>query len=208
MAKKKDAPAVEAPFKQVNDIVETGLTKLKRMQHANLQPIKTDADYALRGVTLREVQALVKAATEERTNIVKPINEGVKRINEFFKKLTAPAEEFANELKQSMVDFQEQKRQAALKEAEAQAKKLEKKSPEAAQDLRNAAAVRQVVPPVEGVQFRRTWTFEITDESLVPREFLVIDEAKLRKYAQAMQDTAKVPGVHFFQTTGIAASAS
>jgi len=54
---------------------------------------------------------------------------------------------------------------------------------------------------VRAVQsFRRTWHFEIVDEAEVPRDFCIIDEAKLRRYAVAMKGSGKVPGVRFFYT--------
>jgi hypothetical protein len=54
---------------------------------------------------------------------------------------------------------------------------------------------------VRAVQsFRRTWKYEVVDLALVPREFLVVDLAKLGSYARAMKDSANVPGVRFFYT--------
>ncbi len=48
--------------------------------------------------------------------------------------------------------------------------------------------------------FRRRWTFEVVDESEVPREFCAIDTVKSRTaWAIAMKGfLAKVPGVRFF----------
>jgi hypothetical protein len=64
-----------------------------------------------------------------------------------------------------------------------------------------AAPPPHVVLPneVKAVQsFRRRWTFDVVDESEVPREFCAIDTVKLGRYAIAMKDSAKVPGVRFF----------
>lgn len=207
-AKKKATVQVNAPMKQANDVVETGLVKLRRLQHASLQPIKSDAEYALRGVTLREAQALIEAAEEERTKIVKPINDGVKNLNEFFRKLTAPAKEFVGAVKNDMLEYQEKRAEAEREKAEKEAKKLEKKSPEAAADLRAAAEMRAAPPAVQGIETRKMWTFEIENEADIPREFLMVDEQKLRKYAVAMKDTANVKGVRFFEKSIMAASAS
>jgi hypothetical protein len=52
---------------------------------------------------------------------------------------------------------------------------------------------------VKAVQsFRRRWTFEVTDEAAVPREFCAVDHVKLGRYATAMKTSAAVPGVRFF----------
>ena len=49
-----------------------------------------------------------------------------------------------------------------------------------------------------GQTFRRRWTFEVVNEAEVPRDFLLVDTTKLGRYATAMKDSAKVPGVRFF----------
>ena len=203
----KKTQVIAAP-KDAQNAVDTGLKQLERIQRATVVTIKDDVGYATAGEALRQVKALIEQAEDERTNIVKPINDGVKRINEFFKKLTAPAKAYEAELKIGLVHYQDTKRQLEMEKAEKEAKRLEKRSPEAAADLRQAAAERAVVPAVEGVGLRKTWTYEIEDEAAIPREFLMVDEKKLRAYAVAMKDSAKVAGVRFKEVTGIAASAS
>lgn len=47
------------------------------------------------------------------------------------------------------------------------------------------------------------WKHTVIDESLVPREFLMVDDAKLRKYATAKKESAKVPGVQFYPEKGM-----
>lgn len=54
------------------------------------------------------------------------------------------------------------------------------------------------VKPIQ--KFNRTWHFEVTDPAEVPRDFCVIDTAKLGRYATNMKDTARVPGVRFYFT--------
>ncbi|HWP69550.1 MAG TPA: hypothetical protein VNM36_00555, partial [Gemmatimonadaceae bacterium] len=49
-----------------------------------------------------------------------------------------------------------------------------------------------------GQTFRRRWTFEVVNEAEVPRDFLMLDTTKLQRYAVAMKDSGKVPGVRFF----------
>jgi hypothetical protein len=65
-----------------------------------------------------------------------------------------------------------------------------------------AAPPPMVVLPNEvkatGQSFRRRWTFEVVTESEIPREFLVVDAVKLGRYATAMKDSGKVPGVRFY----------
>jgi len=53
------------------------------------------------------------------------------------------------------------------------------------------------------VKFRRIWKWKYsTDEAralqLIPREFLCVDTVRLNKYATAMRESGKVPGVTFY----------
>lgn len=48
---------------------------------------------------------------------------------------------------------------------------------------------------VKGITKR--WTFEITDESLVPREYLMVDEKKIREVVTA--GSRSIPGIRIFQ---------
>jgi len=59
-----------------------------------------------------------------------------------------------------------------------------------------------VVPqstPKASTVIRKMWTARVVNEALVPRQYLIVDEAKLRKQALATGDSVAVPGVEFFQ---------
>jgi hypothetical protein len=97
---------------------------------------------------------------------------------------------------------------------EAKAKLAEAKTAEAAiQSLPTLEIPRaHVAPPAPlksasgGVSTRKVWTFEITDEAAVPRDYLVVDETKIR---QAMRDGAReIPGVRIYQDDQLAVRAS
>lgn len=49
---------------------------------------------------------------------------------------------------------------------------------------------------------RTVWKFEVTDANLVPREFLIVDETKIRKAMNA--GLRELPGVRFYEDTQIA----
>ena len=58
-------------------------------------------------------------------------------------------------------------------------------------------------PQAQGVHYRELWSCEIVDPALVPNEFKIVDESKLKRYAVAMKEQAAVPGVRFFFTKQI-----
>jgi len=47
----------------------------------------------------------------------------------------------------------------------------------------------------QGVTLRDNWSFEIVDESLIPREFLKPDEVKIRSVVIAQKDKTNIPGI-------------
>lgn len=79
-------------------------------------------------------------------------------------------------------------------------------------EVRAATVVAPVVsretPKVAGVATREVWRFEITDPSLVPRQYLVVDEAKVRRVVQALKSDAGIPGVRVWSERQLAAGAA
>ena len=75
-----------------------------------------------------------------------------------------------------------------------------------------AATVAPVViteaPKVAGVTMRQVWRFTIDDESKVPREFLKVDESKVRRYVEAMKADARIAGVRIYTESQVAARAA
>ena len=60
-------------------------------------------------------------------------------------------------------------------------------------------------PAVEGVSFRESWGYEVTDETLIPREYLCVDHGKLRRVITALKADAKIPGIRAIKSTSVAA---
>jgi hypothetical protein len=65
--------------------------------------------------------------------------------------------------------------------------------------------VAPTVRPISGISIRKIWTFRIVDAIQIPREYLLVDEPKLRKLAVAMKESAKVPGVVFYSEDSMSA---
>lgn len=98
--------------------------------------------------------------------------------------------------------LEEEKKRIEGEEAARKAREeLEKQALEEA-----AAREKQIIPPppipekakTEGLTFRENWTFEIVDESQIPREYLVPDPVKIRKVVQVMKDKTNIPGIRVF----------
>lgn len=93
-----------------------------------------------------------------------------------------------------------QAEEAALREAAAA---------EAAGDSEAAEAIMSepvAAPPVilpsstprTGVTFREVWKFRITDERLIPRQYLMPDAKKIGGVVRAMRDGTQIPGIEVY----------
>jgi len=69
--------------------------------------------------------------------------------------------------------------------------------------------VEEVAPPapkvtVQGASVRENWNFEIVDESLIPREYMMPDTVKIRRVVKAMKKETKIAGVRVFDAGTVA----
>lgn len=69
--------------------------------------------------------------------------------------------------------------------------------------IQTEAPVIPAKPVSPGTYLRETWTYEVVNEALVPREYLMVDKEKLRGYVTYQKENAKVPGVRFFSTKSV-----
>ncbi len=58
--------------------------------------------------------------------------------------------------------------------------------------------VQADVPKVAGLSYREDWKHEITDEKLLPREYLMPDFSKITKIVRALKNTTDIPGVRVY----------
>lgn len=242
---------------------------------------KTSCDKA--NLTLKELKFWEKKIEEKRKEMVGPLNDQVKRINEYAKTVTAPLATPESHLKAQLMAYErllEKEREEQRRiEREAQAKReaearavidkqqaearalIAKQQAEAAEAARqaqeDAEALAMFAEPDESEQIKakaeqeakeiaakaeaetariqaeahmqaqktefeakqahwdvskdikankvigatRRWTFEVLDESLLPREFLIADEKKIRTAMHA--GAREIPGVRIFQELSI-----
>jgi hypothetical protein len=217
-------------------------TEIAELETRAALPVNSPAEYESAVDLLRHVKAAQKRLELTRTGMTGPLNETLRRINDFFR---GPGDRLLaaeRSLKAGLVAFDqaqeririeaqrradEEARQARAKaEAEAaagraaEAAKLQARAEvrveraEAKADALQTAATMAVAPVVQsarpkvaGVATREVWTFRVEDETKVPREFLTIDESKLRRYVAAMKGDAKVAGVRIYSERQVAARA-
>lgn len=166
----------------------------------------------------REEQRRVEAAAAaERARLAALQREEERKAREKAEALRREQEEAARRAREAEAAGRaEEARKAAAEAAKlaAQAVKVEEKSADKIEtlQLREAMVVAPVVereaPKVAGVSTREVWRFEVLDAAQVPRQYLAVDEAKIRKVVQALKADAQIPGVRVWSERQLAAGAA
>lgn len=184
----------------------------------------TDAASAEKGADLAKwFRVLFKKIEEERTSLVKPLNDHVKMINGRFKSTTSRLEHGQGIIDRKLLAFNkaeedrrrkeaEEARKAAEEEALRRAIALEAKGEEGAasaviDDAIVAPAPVQKVGAVRGdfgsvATVRKIWTFEVEDLAKVPVEFLEVVAPKVNAAIKAGE--RNIPGLRIYEKDSIA----
>lgn len=210
------------------DVIAIG-PKVHEATTAARVEIKTPAQFKSAGEWLKTVKGLLKKIEDARTRITKPINESLREVNNQARQQSQPLLDAELAIKRSMGAYtselerlrrEEQRRadEAARREQEklqAQAAKaVASGKMEKAEHLEHRAAsvvapvIQREAPKVSGITTREFWKFEVTDPSVVPREYMSVDETKIRKVVQALKGDARIAGVRVYPDTQIAAGAN
>jgi hypothetical protein len=164
--------------------------------------IQNQEDFELAGEALKWIKERWKNLEERRTRMTKPINEGLRQINDFFRPAKDPLERAEAILKSKVGAY-------TLAQREAQAKAMQEAAAavQAGQRDQAAALVQATAPTpqIKGIAVKAKWAFRVVNEALVPREYLSVDPVKLEKaiwYADTERTPPRpIPGIEFFLET-------
>lgn len=67
------------------------------------------------------------------------------------------------------------------------------------------APIAKATPKVAGVSIRKRFAFRIVNEAAVPRQYLSVNESKIRAVVSALGQAANIPGVQVYEETSVAA---
>ncbi len=192
----QDAPAPQSDHHaEVLAIVEPVRNEAEKNAHAlSTIVITSQAMLENAGELLQETKAKFKQLESERTKVTKPLLDAKRQIDSWFDPAKSALRQLEATLKGAMsayVTEQEQRRLEAL-----QLGKHEE-----------ALATEQPVMP-SGISTRTSWRFNVIDASKVPREYLVLDMAKIQAHVSVHKSNSSIPGIEAVPETGIAARAS
>jgi hypothetical protein len=190
--------------------------------HASMLTVKDDASFKAGGEMLLEIKRIAKTVDDRFKEPVSLANKAHKALTALRDSVLSPFGQAESMIKRKLGTYQEEverrrreedERNRREAQAKAEAERMAKAEKEMdrgdlkAAEKTLAAPLAPVVTRVEtpeppkmaGLSFRDEWKFEITDPDLIPREYLMVDESKLRKVVKALGKTAaNIPGIRVF----------
>jgi len=176
--------------------------------------VNTDADMATAAQAVVKLHLFNKKAEELRKEKTAPLNAQVKWWNDQFKILTDPIGQLERTINSKVFAYRQLVEEARRKE-QARQDALAAKRMERAEAKGITPAIPEIVAPIVAgpekrietdmakVSFTENWTFQITDETLIPREYLMVDESKIRKVVKALKADTKIAGIKVFDQGGV-----
>ena len=189
---------------------------------AAMLTVKDDASFTVGGEMLLEIKKRAKLVEERFAEPVSAANKAHKALTALRDSVLAPFRSAETTIKGKLGTYQAEVEQARRIEAERLRKQAEAQAEadriQKAQDLMDKGdlkaceqtlnapiapvAIKVVTPEppkVAGLSFREEWDFEIVDSALVPSEYKIVDEVKLRKVVKALGKAASnINGIRVF----------
>lgn len=156
--------------------------------------INNDEQYVVEGARLKEIKNLLRSIEEKERELEAPLKLALQYIkNDVFKPYIERLKKLETKIKNEISIYDDKKK----KEEEERRKNLEeafkKTNPEISEDI--SIITNNTTPKVAGVRISYRYDFEIVDENLIPREFLKVDDVKLRRVINALKEETKIPGI-------------
>ncbi len=164
-------------------------------------PCENDQDLADLGEILQSVRISFKSLEEKRTSITKPLNAAKQAVDAMFKPAKDLLESAESTIRAKINDYATRKENARLATL-AEARRL------AAMNQAPAVTVTAPVVPAPqaataSVYFKPSWTYEIVNPELIPRQFLAVNDAAVRSHLAPFahaDSVPEVPGLKFTKT--------
>ncbi len=176
--------------------------------------IKTEDDRLKASEIIVSLKKKYDTLEENRTSLVKPLNDHVKFINAQFKPFTEKLDSGISALKRGVANYLLEEERKAKEKEEKELAKLKAKN-----EKREAEGKAPIIKTIESAERpasvahtqggktggRKVWKFEVIDSSLVPAEFLSPDVDKIKQ--AVANGSREIAGVKIYEDIIISASA-
>jgi hypothetical protein len=216
-------------FAKAPEVIEAGEIVANISTLTKDYRITTPEAYAQGAEQLKLVKGAQKKIEALQDAITRPMNAALKAARDLFRPRLEAIAAAETTIKRELVRFQdEQDRQRreeqrkADERAEAERQRLarlEQKAIERGDEQKAATfqeraatvvapVIQREAPKVSGIATREAWKFQVEDPALIPREYLMVDEAKIRKVVVALKGDTKIAGVRVYAEKVLAAGAA
>ncbi len=157
--------------------------------------ISDDEDMEIAVNLLGGIATAKKRVEKQRKFFVEPLNWQVKKINELFHNFTDPLLKAERIIKQKVAAYhveKEKKAQEEMAKALAEAQKGDEIMPVIIPDQPE----KTVRAPTGSATIKKVWTFQVENPALVPEQYKVVDERKIR--AAVAFGIREIPGVRIY----------
>lgn len=178
---------MESQLKQEETAAQTALREIEAL------PVTTDEELAFAAEILVDCKTAWSTLETQKKTATDPLNATIKTIRDWFRPaqdLYVKAESALKAKIAAYHRFKQEEKAAAMLAAQAVV------ATGTEQEIRAAVeAIPDLAPRVEGVSVRETWTYEIVDLSLLPREWMVPNHQALAEAAKQYKGELAIPGV-------------
>ena len=210
----KKGSALEVLSKE--QILDSGEVKSIRLKTTSLikkaEACRISTESSLEGASfdLQRIIELKRSIEKGRMFFTKPLNDHIRNINNLFRQLSSPLLGPESILKVKIREFrakkeekQREKEAALQKKAEKEHKKEEKKAERNGDEapIFIAPKVKGLDKTIGGVTARKVWVYEMINESLIPREYLMINTGAI--YRAVQRGVRVIPGTRIYQQESI-----
>lgn len=176
------------PNKHIMQIQNFNLIPYKKtasliVDNTNKLTIKTEAEIKTASDILFQISEFQRKITLEKEKITNPAKAIIKWARDTFGPIEKQCEDSELIIKHKMIDFNAKKEAEALKKLQAVADKLEKGKislEKASTQIDNLKPANSYSGDMGGISFREYKTVIITDETKIPRKWLVPDMVAIR----------------------------
>lgn len=155
---------------------------------------------------LVKITAGLKEIEKKRKSFTAPLNQSLKEINSSFKRITEPITAAKQALSQRLMSWRSAEQRRIREEQEKARREEERRRKIQEAHAAKGHNVSEDITPVEKpmpfsvsdtTKTRLQWTYDILDESQIPRKYLVLDKGAITKAVHA--GIRDIPGVKIYQ---------
>lgn len=158
---------------------------------------------------LARLRTFLKQIESRRKSYLEPINQYIKYINSRFFAVIQPIEKAEHHLISEISNYRRLINESSQKEQD-RLQRLAERRIKQAQTLGKSLPVPEAIAPfvpgapktietdIGKITYRIEWKAEIIDESALPREYLMPNEAKINAIVRASKGSIQIPGVRIY----------